>query len=101
MLLAPVLEDAPSIGAPSTGAPSTSASGTGARAPMLQSPVLHHHCFKHRLPALLLETPVLVAFTLFCHEFENVVNRAFLVLIFWGGKLVGANCFAFCDYMSR
>ena len=40
-------------------------------------------------------------FTLFCREFENVVNRAFLVLIFWGGKLVGANCYAFCDYVSR
>ena len=32
-------------------------------------------------------------FTLFCREFENVVNRAF-----WGEKLVGANCYAFCDY---
>ena len=40
-------------------------------------------------------------FTLFCREFENVVNRAFLVLIFWGEKLVGANCYAFCDYVSR
>ena len=35
---------------------------------------------------------------LFCREFENVVNRAFLVLIFWGGKLVGANFYAFCNY---
>ena len=40
-------------------------------------------------------------FTLFCRECENVVNRAFLVLIFLGGKLVGANCYAFCDYVSR
>ena len=40
-------------------------------------------------------------FTLFCREFENVVNRTFLVLIFWGEKLVGANCYAFCDYVSR
>ena len=40
-------------------------------------------------------------FTLFCREFENVVNRAFLVLIFWGEKLVGAYCYAFCDYVSR
>ena len=35
---------------------------------------------------------------LFCREFENVVNRAFLVLIFLGGKLVGANFYAFCNY---
>ena len=35
---------------------------------------------------------------LFCREFENVVNRAFLVLIFFGGKLVGANFYAFCNY---
>ena len=40
-------------------------------------------------------------FTLFCREFENVVNRAFWVLIFWVEKLVGANCYAFCDYVSR
>ena len=39
-------------------------------------------------------------FTLFCRKFENVVNRVFLVLIFWGEKLVGANCYAFCDYVS-
>ena len=38
------------------------------------------------------------AFTLFCREFENVVNHAFLVLIFLGGKLVGANFYAFCNY---
>ena len=37
---------------------------------------------------------------LFCREFENVVNRAFLVLIFLGGKLVGANFYAFCNYGS-
>ena len=39
------------------------------------------------LTAPVLETPVIVAngktFTLFCREFENVVNRAFLVLVFW------------------
>ena len=29
---------------------------------------------------------------------ENVVNRAFLVLIFLGEKLVGANFYAFCNY---
>ena len=40
-------------------------------------------------------------FTLFCRKFENVVNRAFLVLIFWVEKLIGANCYAFCDYVSR
>ena len=32
-----------------------------------------------------------MAFTLFCREFGNVVNRAFLVLIFWVKKIVGAN----------
>ena len=37
-------------------------------------------------------------FTLFCCEFENVVNRAFLVLIFWVQKLVGANFYAFSNY---
>ena len=37
-------------------------------------------------------------FTLFCREFENVVNRAFLVLIFWGAKVVGAKFYAFCNY---
>ena len=35
---------------------------------------------------------------LFCREFENVVDRAFLVIIFWGEKLVGANFYAFCNY---
>ena len=39
-----------------------------------------------------------MAFTLFCCEFENVVNRAFLVLIFWGNNLVSANFYAFCNY---
>ena len=38
------------------------------------------------------------AFSLFCREFENVVNRAFLVLIFLGGEMVGANFYAFCNY---
>ena len=33
----------------------------------------------------------------FC-EFENIVNRAFLVLMFCGGNLVGANFYAFCNY---
>ena len=37
---------------------------------------------------------------LFCREFENVMNRAFLVLIFLGEKLVGANFYAFCNYVS-
>ena len=35
---------------------------------------------------------------LFCREFENVENHAFLVLIFLGEKLVGANFYAFCNY---
>ena len=35
---------------------------------------------------------------LFSREFENVVNRAFLVLNFLGEKLVGANFYAFCNY---
>ena len=39
-----------------------------------------------------------MAFTLFCREFRNVVNRAFLVLIFWVNKLVGANFTRFCIY---
>ena len=38
---------------------------------------------------------------LFCRVFENVINRVFLVLIFWGGKLVGANFYAFCNYVLR
>ena len=41
-----------------------------------------------------------MAFTLFCCEFENVVNRAFLVLIFWGKNLVSANFYAFCNYAA-
>ena len=41
-----------------------------------------------------------MAFTLFCREFENVVNRAFLVLIFWVKKLVGANFTRFCNYVA-
>ena len=39
-----------------------------------------------------------MAFKLFCCEFGNVVNRAFLVLIFWIKKLVGANFTRFCNY---
>ena len=39
-----------------------------------------------------------MAFTLFCREFGNVVNRALLVLIFWVKKLVGANFTRFCNY---
>ena len=81
MLLAPVLEDT------STGAPSTSASGTGALAPVLLAPVLQHHKILN-----------LKAFTLFCRQFENVVNRAVLVLTFLGKKLVGADFYAFCNY---
>ena len=38
---------------------------------------------------------------MFCREFENVVNRAFLVLIFLGEKLVGANFYAFCNYATQ
>ena len=37
---------------------------------------------------------------LFCREFENVVNHAFLVLFFLGEKLDGANFYAFCNYVS-
>ena len=37
-------------------------------------------------------------FTLFCREFGNVVNHAFLVLIFWEKNLVGAIFSAFCNY---
>ena len=39
-----------------------------------------------------------MVFTLFCREFGNVVNRAFLVLIFWVKNLVGANFIRFCNY---
>ena len=39
-----------------------------------------------------------MVFTLFCREFCNVVNRAFLVLIFWVKNLVGANFIRFCNY---
>ena len=42
-----------------------------------------------------------MAFTLFCREFGNVVNRAFLVLIFWVKKLVGANFARFCNYAGN
>ena len=41
-----------------------------------------------------------MAFTLFCPEFGNVVNNAFLVLIFWVQKLGGANFTRFCNYVS-
>ena len=41
-----------------------------------------------------------MTFTLFCREFGNVVNRAFLVLIFWIKKLVGANLTRFCNYAT-
>ena len=39
-----------------------------------------------------------MAFTLFCREFGNVVNRVFLVLIVWVKKSVGANFTRFCNY---
>ena len=29
---------------------------------------------------------------------KQAKSRRFLVLIFWGGKLVGANFYAFCNY---
>ena len=41
-----------------------------------------------------------MAFTLFCCELGNVVNHAFLVLIFWVKKLVGANFTRFCNYVK-
>ena len=40
-----------------------------------------------------------MAFTLFCCELGNVVNHAFLVLIFWVKKMVGANFTRFCNYV--
>ena len=42
-----------------------------------------------------------MVFTLFCREFGNVVNRAFLVLIFWVKNLVGANFIRFCNYVPQ
>ena len=42
-----------------------------------------------------------MVFTLFCREFANVVNRAFLVLIFWVKNLVGANFIRFCNYVTN
>ena len=79
MLVALVLEAPVSTVATSTGATSTSAPSINIVHKILN--------FKE--------------FTLFCREFENVVNLVFLVLFFWGGKFVGANCYAFCDYVSR
>ena len=38
------------------------------------------------------------ALTLFCRKFGNVVNDAFLVLLFWAKNAVGATFFAFCNY---
>ena len=76
MLVALVLEAPVSTVASSTGATSTSAPSIN---------------IVHKILNL-------KEFTLFCREFENVVNLAFLVLIFWGGKLVGANFYAFCNY---
>ena len=84
MLVALVLEAPVSTVATSTGATSTSAPSTSAPSINTVHKILN-----------------LKEFSLFCREFENVVNRVFLVLIFWGGKLVGANCYAFCDYVSR
>ena len=40
-------------------------------------------------------------FTLFCREFGNVVNHAFLVLIFWVKNSVGAIFSTFCNYASH
>ena len=40
------------------------------------------------------------AFTLFCRKFGNVVNRAFLVLVFWAKTAAGAIFFAFCNYVK-
>jgi len=62
MLVALVLEAPVSTVATSTGATSTSAPSIN---------------IVHKILNL-------KEFTLFCREFENVVNRAFLVLIFWG-----------------
>ena len=62
MLVALVLEAPVSTVATSTGATSTSAPSINTVHKILN----------------------LKEFTLFCREFENVVNRAFLVLIFWG-----------------
>ena len=38
---------------------------------------------------------------LFCRKFRNVVKRAFLVLILWVKKLVGANFLRFCNSDSQ
>ena len=76
MLVALVLEAPVSTVATSTGATSTSAPSIN---------------IVHKILNL-------KEFTLFCRKFDNVVNRAFLVLIFWGGKMVGANFYAFCNY---
>ena len=64
MLVALVLEAPVSTVATSTGATSTSAPSIN---------------IVHKILNL-------KEFTLFCREFENVVNRAFLVLIFFGGE---------------
>ena len=76
MLVALVLEAPVSTVATSTGATSTSAPSIN---------------IVHKILNL-------KEFTLFCREFENVVNRAFLLLFFLGEKLVGANFYAFCNY---
>ena len=65
MLVALVLEAPVSTVATSTGATSTSAPSIN---------------IVHKILNL-------NEFTLFCREFENVVNLAFLVLIFGGGKI--------------
>ena len=76
MLVALVLEAPVSTVATSTGATSTSAPSINTVHKILN----------------------LKEFSLFCREFENVVNRAFLVLILLGEKMVGANFYAFCNY---
>ena len=41
------------------------------------------------------------AFSVFCRKFRNVANHAFLVLILWPKKAVGATFFAFCNYAEN
>ena len=49
----------------------------------------------------MLETPVSTSATSTGVSKSVPVNCAFLVLIFWGEKLVGANFYAFCNYGAK
>ena len=80
-------------GAISTGAASNDAASTRAVSRFEKYTLCNIHILLHGL--------ISKAFTLFCREFENVVNRVFLVLIFWVKKLVGANFTRFCNYVGQ